>query len=218
MPTAFDVIGVLSFVQGAITVIVAGVLAFRAATEQARENRRDIDELTQRLTRNARRNAPHIVLMFGVNPDAALSEEDNKHLDALFGENTQDLYYLQAIQNRPSLYDRWAHSAEDAKVIGEVSVRVSRMEAEFAEIRLVNKILDALSGWTGVYGDLIHQVSPSTPPNMSDSRPHAPVPHGGILARNLMPPSRRNGATPAAANRMTPSHAHRSLHVTAYLL
>jgi hypothetical protein len=34
MPTAFDVIGVLSFVQGAITVIVAGVLAFRAATEQ----------------------------------------------------------------------------------------------------------------------------------------------------------------------------------------
>jgi hypothetical protein len=118
--------------------------------------------------------------MFGVNPDAALSEEDNKHLDALFGENTQDLYYLQAIQNRPSLYDRWAHSAEDAKVIGEVSVRVSRMEAEFAEvlscplhllgvrylliciqIRLVNKILDALSGWTGVYGDLIHQVSVS---------------------------------------------------------
>jgi hypothetical protein len=35
MPTAFDILGVLSFAQGVITLIAAGMLAVRAAMDQA---------------------------------------------------------------------------------------------------------------------------------------------------------------------------------------
>ncbi len=36
--SAFDILGVLSFAQGVITVIIAGILAFRALTEQVGHN------------------------------------------------------------------------------------------------------------------------------------------------------------------------------------
>jgi S-adenosylmethionine/arginine decarboxylase-like enzyme len=34
MPSAFDILGVLSFAQGVITLLAAGILAFHAWTEQ----------------------------------------------------------------------------------------------------------------------------------------------------------------------------------------
>lgn len=37
MPSAFDILGALSFVQGVITVVIALVLAFRASTEHVCE-------------------------------------------------------------------------------------------------------------------------------------------------------------------------------------
>ncbi|KAJ7447437.1 hypothetical protein FB451DRAFT_1567525 [Mycena latifolia] len=131
MASGFDILGVLSFVQGVITVIAAGILAFIAATEQFRDNKTAVYDATQQIQRIAAMFPPAFVVA-------------TPHDATLMAELRDLRARLDALVEMPARW-RWWNSAEIAKTIGMISARAARLSSEAAEMRLMYRILDVVN-------------------------------------------------------------------------
>ncbi|KAJ7142269.1 hypothetical protein C8R44DRAFT_760444 [Mycena epipterygia] len=157
MPSAFDILGVLSFAQSVITVFAAGILALQAWTEQLRDNKRALIQIHIRLSRLLHeplepKNPDKEVLRAGggdhIRVEKLVQYSDNEVLpgmEKLVQDADKERTTMLELMKR-TWYIKWLHSAEDAKLISEMSLRVSHMEDKSAEIRLtiaISKAVDA---------------------------------------------------------------------------
>ncbi|KAJ7910168.1 hypothetical protein B0H13DRAFT_2329588 [Mycena leptocephala] len=133
--SAFDILGVLSFAQGVVTLIAAGILAFRALTQQVRDNTMAVIDLYVQ-------NARMAVSM------AELSLDLDRHgtflRDWMQDWNPGGLTeFVDSITGLPYAL-QWTRSAEIRKMIAEETARVSQLEAQLAEVRLMANIRKAI--------------------------------------------------------------------------
>ncbi|KAJ6536407.1 hypothetical protein DFH09DRAFT_1369407 [Mycena vulgaris] len=131
MPSGLDILGILSFVQGVVTVIAAGILAFIAATEQFRDNKSAIYDVTQQINRIDAMFPPAFVVTTEHDADLLLELREIR-------EGLRDIVELPARW-------RWWNSGDIAKTITTVSARAARLASETAEMRLMYKILDVVN-------------------------------------------------------------------------
>ncbi|KAJ7057296.1 hypothetical protein C8F01DRAFT_1256546 [Mycena amicta] len=132
MPSAFDILGVLSFVQGVITVLAAGLLSFRVSTEQLRENMRSLRNVKERLIRMRFGRDP----MFTTPLELGLVSEaiERRPLENISKPMTVNDAITQI--DRRSLYERWWDGDEESKTIMEITARLGELRAEATEVRI----------------------------------------------------------------------------------
>ncbi|KAJ7016389.1 hypothetical protein C8F04DRAFT_1407133 [Mycena alexandri] len=132
-PSAFDVLGVLSFVQGSVTAVAAGILAFQAATVQVRDNQTTAKQLTSRLLNLVDRfDEPFQSLSVSASDEGRITARTKRAFDQ-----------IQVLLRRP-LYSRWTTGDEDAKTIADLSVQVARLELEVTEVSITAKMSAAV--------------------------------------------------------------------------
>ncbi|KAJ6479628.1 hypothetical protein C8R45DRAFT_1005644 [Mycena sanguinolenta] len=126
MPTAFDILGVISFVQVAVTLLVAGVLAFQASTQQVRDNRQAVMELVDILT--------DLHSLYA--RDTISGEDEQKEFQTVALTAQKFLENLRRMASK-SWYVRWVNSAEDAK---EIARSKAKLESALSQARQAGRV------------------------------------------------------------------------------
>ncbi|KAJ7434090.1 hypothetical protein B0H11DRAFT_1938883 [Mycena galericulata] len=134
-PSAFDILGVLSFAQGVITVIIAGILAFRALTEQTRKNMDSLHQLHRRMEEVV---TWHYLLPPEVQPEGDVIQIRQRSQEAV------RLLERLRVSRHLGFLTRWFRSGENASEIEEISTNVARFEADLVEMRMNRAISNAV--------------------------------------------------------------------------
>ncbi|KAJ6534609.1 hypothetical protein DFH09DRAFT_1325234 [Mycena vulgaris] len=124
MPSAFDILGVLSFAQGVVTVYLAGLLTFRAWAQQWWDNKRAARDLVVQIAEIGR------------------GEPENLP-NGMEGTLRETMKELEAICNW-RWWLSWRTSERDTKSIAEMSARAAQVEGKVAEVRLTKAIFAAV--------------------------------------------------------------------------
>ncbi|KAJ7086225.1 hypothetical protein C8R44DRAFT_893679 [Mycena epipterygia] len=142
MPSVFDILGILSFAQGGITLFAAGILAFRVSTEQLRDNMGAFI--------GCRRRYNSLLDGYLVTIKELAKREDTKAIETKMVETKMEMAETKAILAAVEgfisrkWYARWLRSADERKLIEKLSSHLSRAETKMAEARLTIVISKAV--------------------------------------------------------------------------